>query len=101
MKIKVPQSRPVGLVGRFFHSLCGDKIEWQGYVKDKAIEEGWYIVALFSWIDGFESVERLVHIDQMKDWRFYYDREWMVNAYEEYNAQMTAQEKRESYKKGK
>lgn len=70
------------LLGRFFHSLGEDgKIEWQGSVLANPFQD-WYLVQLFSWLDGNPNVQRLVRIEDMKSWLFYEDTETMQYSYE-------------------
>jgi len=60
------------LDGRFFHSVDEETmtVEWQGYVIGSP-EPGWYLVQLFSWIDGEETNQHIVRFEDMKRWFFY------------------------------
>ena len=64
------------LVGQYFHTYKYNnetnqlEIENQGCVEGKVTDE-YYICQLFSFIDGSETNSKLVHIKDMKDWKFY------------------------------
>lgn len=65
-------ARPL-LVGKHFLSFSDSasmNVQWQGLIIGRP-EPMYYLVTTFSWIDGSDSSSRLVHIDQMKSWRFY------------------------------
>lgn len=68
-------------VGRLFHSVVGGKIGWQGVVTDNP-EPGWYLVQLFGWMDGTPNVQRLMRIEDMREWLFYDDVEMMNFSYD-------------------
>lgn len=78
------------LVGHYFHSMVpnpnGDVnlpiVCWQGLVVANP-EPGWYLLQLFGWMMGEEVERRVVHIADMKDWRFYESAEEMRNHYED------------------
>jgi hypothetical protein len=67
------------MIGKFFHSIEDSKVKWQGYIKGKP-EEGFYLVALFSWGDGQEIEKKIVEINEMKSWFFYDSPEEMKKA---------------------
>ena len=77
------------LVGQYFHSYEFSKttnqleIENQGCVEGKVTDE-YYICQLFSFIDGSETNSKLVHIKDMKDWKFYKTNTLMNKKYEYY-----------------
>lgn len=59
------------LEGHHFHSLGTDgKIEWQGYVVAQ-VQPGWFMVQLYSWLDGRQTNRKLVPFEKMVDWLFY------------------------------
>jgi hypothetical protein len=70
------------MIGLYFHSVVDGELKWQGTVLSSP-ESGWYLVQLFEWIMGSPNVQRLVRIEDMRDWLFYHDREQMVDSYEE------------------
>ncbi len=67
------------LVGSFFHS--GVDRGWQGCVVAE-VAPSVYLVELFSWVMGESTNQRLVRLDDMADWQFYDDAEWMNHSYE-------------------
>lgn len=81
------ESAQCPLVGRCFHSLDGPDgvIEWQGEVIGK-VEQGLYLIRLFNWIDGGDSLQRLIPIDEMRHWLFYDNHESMNWHYREGSA---------------
>ena len=62
------------LVGKFFHSFKEERVEWQGRIEAE-IAEGRFLVQLFSWLDGRSTEERIFHIKDVLEWRFYSDQE--------------------------
>lgn len=73
------------LVGKFFHSYVGKKINWQGHVLDYI--DGMYLVQLFSWLDGHPTNQILVDFKKMKNWKFYDNQEQWVDAGDKSNEQ--------------
>jgi hypothetical protein len=69
------------LVGRFFHSIDGGKISWQGVVIGRISDER-YLVQLFEWAMGEPSVQRIVSASEMSPWLFYSDADEMRHSYE-------------------
>ena len=69
------------LIGLFFHSVKDGKIEWQGEIVGNP-QPGWYMVQLFGWIDGIPNVQRLMRIEDMREWLFYEDTEIMQFSYD-------------------
>jgi|GEM_PF-1981843 len=59
-----------GLVGSWFHSYKDGKIQWQGQVISQLSPEK-YFIRLFSWLDGYPTDKKIIHIDDMEDWTFY------------------------------
>jgi hypothetical protein len=68
-------------VGRFFHSIEGGKVDWQGEVIGR-ISEDRYLVQLFEWPMGELSVQRIVSVSEMSPWLFYTDADEMGHSYE-------------------
>ena len=70
------------LLKKWFHSLKGEGMEWQGQVIGK-INEVYYLVQLYSWADGRPTIQRLIKVWDMERWQFYStDREmkdWSEN----------------------
>jgi hypothetical protein len=64
------------LLGRYFHSIEKERLSWQGIIVGNP-EPGWYLVQLFSWLDGSPNVQLLVKFESMHDWLFYDDSEMM------------------------
>ena len=73
--------RSSDLLGRFFHSVEAGKIAWQGSIVGNP-EPGWYLVQLFGWLDGNPNVQRLMRIEDMREWLFYDDSEMMQFSYD-------------------
>jgi len=69
------------LVGRFFHSIEGGKVDWQGVVIGR-ISEDRYLVQLLEWPMGEPSVQRIVSVSEMSPWLFYNDADEMGHSYE-------------------
>ena len=69
------------LVGKCFHSIVDDTVQWQGVVIGRP-EPGWYLLQLFSWVMGEHSNQQLVRIEEMRGWLFYPDAEAMNYSYE-------------------
>jgi len=70
--------QPEKLVGKYFHSANeANQIEWQGVVIGEP-DPGWYLVQLFEWASGDQSVQRLVPIEKMIGWLFYPDARAMT-----------------------
>jgi hypothetical protein len=78
------QSRK-SLVGCFFHSFRktenGNKVvEWQGQIISKESDR-FYLVQLFSWIDGGDTNMQVIDIFQMTNWHFYHSETEMNDTY--------------------
>jgi hypothetical protein len=69
------------LVGKCFHSIVDDTVQWQGVVIGRP-EPGWYLLELFSWVMGEHGNQRLVRIEEMRGWLFYSDADEMNYSYE-------------------
>src|SRR5262249_39759976 len=67
------------LVGSWFHSESARS--WQGGVVAEPAP-GVYLVELHDWLMGSPSHQQLVPLDDMTDWLFYDDNEWLKNNYE-------------------
>ena len=87
MKTQTP--KPTNrLVGNFFHSVTKEGIvSWQGIVIANP-EPGWYLVQLFDWIAGEESVRRLMRVEEMSEWLFYGSADEMRHSYEHGTAKL-------------
>jgi len=72
---------PTRLVGQCFHSIEDERICWQGMVIGSP-EPGWYLLQLYEWAMGSPNVQRLVRIEDMRDWMFYDDHDQMTYSYE-------------------
>lgn len=71
-----------GLIGLWFHSVGSDGVVcWQGQIIARP-EPGVYLVQLYEWFTGSESVQQLVPFADMKDWLFYSDSEGMKLSWE-------------------
>jgi hypothetical protein len=70
---------PTSLVGSYFHSEAARG--WHGCVVAEPAP-GVYLVETFSWLSGSSHSQHLVRIEDMLDWQFYDDAEWMGDAYE-------------------
>jgi len=70
------------LIGKYFHSLNGQRqVEWQGIVVGVP-EPGWYLVQLFEWGFGEPNVMRLVPFEHIRDWLFYPSADAMKHSYD-------------------
>lgn len=81
MKKNQPKITPQQMVGTFFHSIKDGCVCWQGFIAAEPMP-GWYLVQLFEWLMGQQNVQRLVRIEEMKDWLFYRTSEEMCFSYE-------------------
>ena len=77
------------LVGQYFHAYEYSnhtkqlEVVDQGCVEGKVTEE-YYICQTFSFGDGSEIHSKLVHVRDMKDWKFYKSNTLMNKNYEYY-----------------
>jgi len=63
------------LIGNQFYSLNeGGKIHWQGKIIDEP-KTGFYLVQLFSWLDGSPTIRKIIKFEDMTNWLFYPDFE--------------------------
>lgn len=59
------------LIGKYFYSFTdAGKTDQQGQVLGSC-KDDYYLVQLFSWIDGGPTHCQLVYFSKMADWRFY------------------------------
>src|SRR5688572_19734976 len=75
-----PNGSMFPLVGHFFHTFTTEEdgcrlVDWQGQVIAR-VEDGFYLVELYSWFDGSPRNRQVVHISQMAEWWFYDTDEW-------------------------
>lgn len=72
-----------GLTGRYFHSFEPDGwlVCWQGQVIADA-GPGLYLVQLFEWFFGAESMQKIVRLADMRDWCFYATADEMTASYD-------------------
>lgn len=68
---------PTTLVGSYF--LSDAERGWQGCVVAEP-SPGVYLVETFDWIVGGSHSQALVRLEEMADWTFFDDAEWMGNA---------------------
>ncbi|WP_132975127.1 hypothetical protein [Pseudonocardia dioxanivorans] len=75
------KANPASLVGSFFH---GQGEKWRGYQGCVVAEPapGFYLCEFFDWLVGGSKNQQLVRIEDMIDWWFYDDADWMSNTYE-------------------
>lgn len=67
---------------QFFHSFGTDGfLLWQGRVLGH-VQDGFYLVQLFSWIDGEPSNCEIVHFNEMIGWMFYQSPEQLIYSWE-------------------
>jgi len=70
------------LSGKFFHSIGQDGfLCWQGQVLGE-VQAGFFLVQLFSWLDGDETNCEIVPFEDMLGWLFYQTSEEMVYSYD-------------------
>ena len=81
MSAPVRKNKNTDLFGQYFHKIENGKITWQGLVIGK-LEQGFYLVQLFEWLMGEPSIQRIVTIEEMRDWFFYDSAEQMIFSYE-------------------
>jgi hypothetical protein len=69
------------LKGKFFHSMKSDDkaIHWQGQIVDE-LTPGYFLLQLFSWLDGRPTDQMTVALADMRGWKFYTSQEAMVEA---------------------
>jgi hypothetical protein len=71
------------MIGKHFHSFDTEGcVAWQGRIVGNP-EPGWYLVQLYEWMLGHESIQKLVQIADMAAWDFYESQDDMLFAYEE------------------
>ena len=70
------------LVGQYFHSIKDGRVLWQGLVIGDIGDGKHYLVQLFEWLMGEPSIQRIVTIEEMRDWFFYDSAEQMIFSYE-------------------
>ena len=71
------------LVGKFFHimSINGEeKIQYQGSIS-QALDNDYYLVQFYSFLDGTKTRLEIFHISHMVYWRLYETNEDWVSAY--------------------
>jgi hypothetical protein len=79
---KVTPTPDGNLVGRYFHTFTDEGlVEYQGVVLGEP-HHGFFLVRTFEWLAGSPYCERLYRIDDMLDWWFYDEAEWMTNTYD-------------------
>ena len=66
------------LTGKFFNS--DDERGIQGQVLGE-VQSGFYLVQLYSWLDGGTSSQKIVTVNDMVDWDFYSTLENMRDHY--------------------
>lgn len=74
------------LVDKYFISLEGGKLCWQGRVIAQVSNE-LYLIETFDWLESQPFDMRLVSIGGMADWRFYDSQETMVDHFRRYEKQ--------------
>ena len=93
------EANPASLVGSYFHSFRGEgesrDVLWQGCIVAEP-QPGLYLVELFDWLLGDSSNQQLVRVEEMFDWHFYDDSEWMRNAYEPWGRRAERRERSEA-----
>lgn len=72
---------PAGLIGLFFHSMKDGVVEWQGHIVQR-LSGDLYLVELFDWLMGCESVKKIVALDAMSEWRLYDSADEMRHYYD-------------------
>jgi hypothetical protein len=72
--------KPDSLVGSCFHSFDDGMVCWQGTIVAEP-HAGIYLVELCEWLIGAATHQQLVRIEDMVDWHFYDDPEWMNSRY--------------------
>ena len=59
------------LTGKWFHSFSKPSVvEWQGQILLRVNEDN-YLVQLYEWVGGTPTIQKLVSLDEMKQWQFY------------------------------
>ena len=71
------------LKGKFGHRYEDNAITWQGRILGQ-VQDTRYLVQLYSWIDGDETDQVLVPIEQLDNWKFYDTEEDWKRAYDKY-----------------
>ena len=76
-------------IGQYFHTYELDdatgqlEVNYQGCIEGKVTDEV-YICQLFSFLTGKETNSIVVHVNNMKNWRFYKTPEQMRDFYDQY-----------------
>jgi hypothetical protein len=71
------------MIGKHFHSFDTEGyVAWQGRIVGNP-EPGWYLVQLYEWLLGEESIQKLVRIEDMAAWDLYESHDDMAFAYNE------------------
>lgn len=78
---KITENKNI-LINKYFHSLKDGEIYNQGQVLGKLNEENYYLVQLFSFLDGSETRQIIVPFLHLIDYYFYSTAEDMQNAYD-------------------
>jgi len=69
------------LIGKYFHSFDENgRIKWQGQIIGH-IAPSAYVVQLFEWIAGFESIQKVVDVNDLYGWVIYESDDDMRRAY--------------------
>jgi len=84
-KKEQPAQDDKGLVGKWFHSMKGEEIHWQGQVVSK-LSDRFYLVQLYEWFAGQESNMEIVEIACMVGWSFYWSDLQMKEYYSRHAA---------------
>jgi len=68
--VKAAQHNNGTMAGLWFHSRKDGKIHWQGKIV-RDLKNGSYVVQLWSWLDGNPTDQKIVLLEEMKEWSFY------------------------------
>jgi hypothetical protein len=68
---------------KFFHSFSDGEIIWQGKILS-SLENNYFLIQLFEWISGEESIKKIVHIETMREWNIYDTDKEMRDCYRSY-----------------
>lgn len=70
------------LVGQYFHEINSQGLlGWQGKIVSSPIP-GFYLIAVFDWLVGGHSFNKLIKAENMTTWYFYDTAEEMQHSFE-------------------
>jgi len=68
--VKAAQHNNGTMAGLWFHSRKDGNIHLQGQIV-RDLKNGSYVVQLYSWLDGNPTDQKIVLLEEIKEWTFY------------------------------